>query len=95
MAMERHDSEFTKPKVVLSSWVHPEVKWCQTRHAMVGISGVTSFKQPTCLLLVKRGDPVRENLTLLALEAIRSSDQFLRNTGITGCVACIVYNHQL
>jgi hypothetical protein len=32
-------------------------------------------------------------LTLLALEAIRSSDQFLRDTGIIGCVACIVYNH--
>jgi hypothetical protein len=34
-------------------------------------------------------------LTLLAFEAIRSSDQFLRDTRISGCVACIVYNHQL
>jgi hypothetical protein len=34
-------------------------------------------------------------LTLLALEAIRSSDQFLRDTGITGRVASIVYSHQL
>jgi phosphonate dehydrogenase len=83
MAMGRHDAEFKKPRVVLSSWVHPEVI-----HLLETSCEVVSNETRKALERKELLRRCRDAFGLMAFMSERIDDSFLAECPKLRIVAC-------
>jgi len=83
MAMERHDAEFTKPRVVLSSWVHAEVI-----HLLETSCEVVSNETREALERKELLRRCRDAFGLMAFMSERIDDSFLAECPNLRIVTC-------